>query len=199
VPAPVGSPAVTHKLARRKNDWPQLGPAMQALPNNKWRNFVEFLVMEKPGYGAQVNAARRAGFGHARTTPLNMASIASRLMGDARIQAAIAEESRKLLRGGAVEAVKAVHNGIRNPNHKDHARFVAMVLDRVDPVETTHMVKVEHKEQIEITNIAEKLLHISLTFGLDPEKVLGMPTPAVIDAKPLQVEPAESVSDEKPT
>ena len=53
---------------------------MQALPNNKWRNFVEFFLLEQPGYGAQVNAARRAGFGNAKTTPLNMARIASRLM-----------------------------------------------------------------------------------------------------------------------
>jgi hypothetical protein len=123
-------------IARRKGDWPQLGEAMNALPNNRWRNFVEFLLLEKPGHGAQTNAARRAGFGRVNTSPLTMARISTRLMHDPRIQAAIAEESRKMLRAGAPDAVKAVNAGIRNPEHKDHAKFVAMVLDRTDPTES---------------------------------------------------------------
>ena len=57
-------------------------------------------------------------------------------MRDDRMLAAVAEETRKLLRSGHPEAVKAVHAGVRNPEHKDHARFVAMVLDRSDPVES---------------------------------------------------------------
>ena len=32
---------------------------------------------------------------------------------------------------------------IRNPAHKDHARGLAMVLDRSDPLQTTHTVRVE--------------------------------------------------------
>jgi hypothetical protein len=134
------------KLARRSsNDWPRLGPAMQSLPNNKWRNFVEFLLLERPGYGAQVNAARRAGFGHARTTPLNMARIASRLMRDDRIIAAITEEARKVIRGGSAEASKALMNLVRDSEHKDHARGIAMVLARTDPEIAHHDVHVVHK------------------------------------------------------
>ena len=132
-------------IARRKGDWPQLGEAMNALPNNRWRNFVEFLLLEKPGHGAQTNAARRAGFGRVNTSPLTMARISTRLMHDPRIQAAIAEESRKMLRAGAPDAVKAVNAGIRNPEHKDHAKFVAMVLDRTDPTESRQFVQVVHK------------------------------------------------------
>jgi hypothetical protein len=129
----------------RRDDWGQLGPAMKALPNERWRTFVEFYLLEKPGYGAQVNAARRAGFGKPKSTPLNMARIASRLMRDDRVIAAIGEEARKLLRGGAPDAVKALQNMIRDPKHKDHARAVAMLLDRVDPITSHQHVEVVHK------------------------------------------------------
>jgi len=76
---------------------------LRALPNNKWRNFVEFYVLEKPGYGAQVNAARRAGFGRPRTTALNMARIASRLMRDDRI---LARLPRRPARSCAAERLR---------------------------------------------------------------------------------------------
>jgi hypothetical protein len=130
-------------LAIRKDDWGQLGPAMKALPNNRYRAFIEFYLLEKPGHGAQTNAARRAGFGHARTTPLNMARIASRLMRRDDVVAAIAEEARKIVRGGAPEAAKALLNLVRDPEHKDHARGIAMVLARTDPEISQHQLDVK--------------------------------------------------------
>jgi phage terminase small subunit len=135
---------MTKALARRRDDWPQLGQAMNALPNNKWRNFVEFYILEGPGHGAQTNAARRAGFGKPTTKPLYMARIASRLMADPRMQAALAEEARKIVRGGSPEAAKALLNLIRNPDHKDHARGIAMLLARTDPETVRHDVSVTH-------------------------------------------------------
>src|SRR5207302_8321160 len=91
------------------------------------------------------NAARRAGFGKANTTPLNMARIASRLMHDDRILAALAEEARKVIRGGGVEASKALMNLVRNPDHKEHGRAIAMVLARTDPEIQRHDLHVTHK------------------------------------------------------
>ena len=131
--------------ARRKEALGEYGPAMKALPNDKWRAFVEFYLLENPGRGAQTNAARRAGFGSPRSKPIDMAHIAWRLMRDERMQAAIAEEARKLLRGGAPEAVKALQNLVRNPEHKDHARGIAMVLNRVDPEITRHDMNIVHR------------------------------------------------------
>src|SRR5262245_56018796 len=96
----------------RNQTWGELGEAMKALPNDRYRAFVEFYLLEKPGRGAQTAAARRAGFGKPRTTALSMAQIAYRLMRDERVVAAIAEESRKLLRAGAPDAVKALRNAI---------------------------------------------------------------------------------------
>jgi hypothetical protein len=130
--------------ARRKQDWGELGPAMKALPNARWRSFVTFYILENPGHGAQTNAARRAGFGHARTSPLNMAKIANRLMSDERIQAAIAEEARKVLRGCAPEAAKALVALVRNPDHPGHVRGIGMVLARTDPEVARHDLNITH-------------------------------------------------------
>ena len=137
--------------ARRKEEWGELGPAMRGLPNNRWRAYVEFYLLEtytnsnKDNYGAQAAAARQAGFGTAKTTPRSMAHIAWRLMRDERMIAAVAEETRKYVRAIAPEAAKAVHNGVRDPSHKDHARFVAMTLDRADPIESRQQIEVTHK------------------------------------------------------
>jgi hypothetical protein len=164
---------MTKALARRKEDWGELGPAMRALPNNRYRAFVEFYLLEKPGYGAQTNAARRAGFGHARTTPLNMARIASRLMRDDRTIAAIAEESRKMLRGGAPEAVKALQNLVRDPEHKDHARGIAMVLARTDPEVQQHDLQVSHRI-IDADQEALEELRAARTLGATREKLIEL-------------------------
>jgi phage terminase small subunit len=160
-----------------KNDWPRLGQAMQSLPNNKWRNFVEFYVLEKPGHGAQTNAARRAGFGRPRTSALNMARIASRLMADDRIIAAIAEESRKIVRGGAPEAAKALLNLVRDSEHRDHARGIAMVLARTDPEIARTDISVTHKVIDEDEEAREELRALR-ALGTTREKLLELFGPA---------------------
>ena len=134
---------MTQPLARR--DWGELGPAMRALPRNQWRAFVEYFLLEPPGHGAQTAAARRAGFGTPTTTPLNMARIASRLIRDDRIISALAEEARKIVRGGAPEAAKALLNLVRDPTHRDHVRGIAMVMARTDPEIGHHELHVSHK------------------------------------------------------
>src|SRR5580704_19778360 len=136
---------MTKPLARRKEDWGQLGPAMRALPNNRWRAYVEYYLLEKPGHGAQTAAARKAGFGTPRTTPLNMARIASRLARDERMVAAVAEEARKIVRGGAPEAAKALLALVRDPEHRDHAKGIMAILARTDPEVARHDVNVTHR------------------------------------------------------
>lgn len=163
----------------RRDDVGQLGPAMRALPNDRWRAFVEFYVLEtctnkhKDNYGAQANAARKAGFGKPKTTPRAMAHIAWRLMSDERMLAAVAEESRKLLRAGAPEAVKAVKNGVRDPTHKDHARFVAMVLDRADPITSHQHIEVVHKHLDPDQEALEELRALR-SLGTSREKLIEL-------------------------
>lgn len=164
---------MTASRAQRKEDWGQLGPAMRALSNNRHRAFVEFYLLEKPGHGAQTNAARRAGFGHARTTPLNMARIASRLMRDDRIIAAIAEEARKIIRGGAPEAAKALLELVRNSEHKDHARGIAMVLARTDPEVQQHDLQISHRI-VDAHQEALEELRAARALGATRDKLLEL-------------------------
>jgi hypothetical protein len=49
------------------------------------------------------------------------------------------------VRGGAPEAAKALLNLIRDPEHKDHARGIAMTLARTDPEVTRHDLQVTHR------------------------------------------------------
>jgi phage terminase small subunit len=146
---------------------------MKTLPNDQWRAFIEFYLLEKPGHGAQTNAARRAGFGNPKTTPLNMARIASRLMRDPRMQAAIAEEGLKIVRGGAPEAAKALLNLIRNPDHRDHARGIAMLLDRSDPIISKQQIEVTHKNVDPDVEALEELRALR-QLGTPREKLLEL-------------------------
>jgi phage terminase small subunit len=157
---------------RKAADWGELGPAMKALPA-KWRSFVTFYLLENPGRGAQTNAARRAGFGTARSKPINMAHIAWRLMRDERIQAAIAEEARKLLRGSAPEAAKALIELIRNPDHKDHARAIGMMLARTDPEITRHDMNIVHRVVNEDDESLEELRALR-QLGTTREKLVEL-------------------------
>jgi len=100
--------------------WGELGPAMQVL-NERQREFVRYLVTEKPGYGALTRAYRKAGYGKT-SKAATLSKEAHHMSRDERIIAAIAEESRKVIRVGHPEAVAALFNLIRDPAHRDRAR-----------------------------------------------------------------------------
>jgi hypothetical protein len=124
--------------------WGELGPAMRKLPNDKWRMFARAYATGKPGLGAITRAARAAGFGKGGTSA-HTHKIAWKLSRDDRMIAAIEEEARNVIRLGAPEAARALLNLVRNEGHKDHARGVGMLLDRLYPVTTLASVEVTHK------------------------------------------------------
>ena len=135
-------------MSTDKDAAPEWGPKMQALHNDRQRNFVAALYDEEApmkGDGLLIYAARKAGYGNKEGTTTNEAfgAIGGRLVQSERVHEAIAEYSRNLVRVISPEAVRAVRNLIRNPKAKDHARAVGMILDRIAPLETTHTVKVE--------------------------------------------------------
>jgi hypothetical protein len=151
---------------------------MRALPSDRWRAFVTFYLMEtctnknKDFRGAQ--AARKAGFGTPNTRPAHMANMAWRIMRDDRMIAAIAEESRKFLRSSiAPEAIAALQNGVRNPDHKDHGRFVAMALDRLDPIVTRQEIAVSHTHVSADQEALEELRALR-QLGTSREKLLEL-------------------------
>src|SRR5262249_25172563 len=191
--------------------WGELGPAMKALPNDRYRAFVEFYLLEKPGRGAQTAADRRAGFVKPRTTALSYAQISYRMVRDERVVAAIAEESRKLLRAGAPDAVKRLHDVINDPDHPGHIRAIAMLLDRADPVTSHQTIEVTHKhvdsdqEAIEelralrqLNTPREKLLELYGGNGLARLEALEAAVTAqvaqnakVIEAEVIEAEPTQ--------
>jgi hypothetical protein len=116
---------------------------MRKLPNDKWRMFARAYATGEPGLGALTNAARAAGF--SKNKPQWMRKYAWELSRDPRMIAAIEEEARAVIRLGAPEAARALLNLVRNEDHKDHARGVGMLLDRVYPVMTLANVEVTHK------------------------------------------------------
>ena|SRR6266566_2489153 len=106
--------------------WGELGPAMKALPIERWRDFVRYWVRD-PAHGGMTRAYIKAGFGknsRPAAARSNLSKEAHKLSRDERIIAAIGEETRKILRIGHPEAVNALFAMIRDPQHKDHARAV---------------------------------------------------------------------------
>ncbi len=160
-------------IATRNDDRAQLGPAMQALPNEKWRRFVVALFSLKPGYGSHVAAARIAGFGTPATKPATMAVVAHEIAHDPRTQAAIAEETQKRIRTSSPAALGALLNLVADQNHKDHARAIAAILDRTNPIETHHNVAVTHTHvSQDASDIAE--LRAMRSIGAPRDKLIEL-------------------------
>jgi hypothetical protein len=159
---------------RARKDWGQLGPAMQALPNDLWRSFVDHLVTQKPGHGALTRACRAAGFGK-NSTPTNLAKLAWHMSRDERFIAAVAEQSRKIIRLGHPEAVAAVLALVRNNKHRDHMRAVDAVLSRADPIEShsRHNIEVLHRT-IDPDREALEELRALRHLGTPREKLLDL-------------------------
>jgi hypothetical protein len=184
-------PALAEAIAHPP-DGTEWGPAMRALPSDRHRAFVLALYQIKPGYGAHVKAAKMAGFGTSTSSAKSWSVIASQLAHDERVLEATREEDEKRIRASAPRAVRALAHLVENPNHRDHARGIAMVLDRAHPIETTHHVKVEHTDRFVGVDLTARLLDISLTFGLDPVKVLATPQKALAAPPTIEGECRES-------
>ena len=153
---------------------------MLALPTDRHRAFVRALYTVHPGWGARVKAAKLAGFGTPTSSAQSMATIASRLSHDERVLAAIAEEDQKYIRSSAPRAIGALARLIENPNAKDHARGIAMVLDRTMPLETVHNVKIEHEASSSMKATAE-------VFERIMELAARARVPPMIDVTPQKV------------
>ena len=157
------------------------GPRMLALPTDRHRDFVRGLYQVKPGHGSASKAARLAGWGTEYSTAQSIASIASRLMHDERVLDAIHEMDQKMIRGVAPRAIGALSRLVEDPKHRDHARGIAMVLDRVHPAETQHTMKVQHDVTPglkETAEVMERIAALAQKFGV------SLPAPVIIDNEP---------------
>jgi phage terminase small subunit len=204
-PRPGGVP---NKLAEpleppEGTDW---GPCMKALRSDRHRAFVLALYAIRPGYGANVKAAKMAGFGTDRTTAKGWSVIASCLAHDEKIQAAMREEDQKRIRASAPRAVRALSNLVEDPEHRDHCRAIGMVLDRTHPIETQHTITVNHRIDHDAEAVAQlrmmKRLEVARhkleeMFGYSGlsryERMLeeqdGKPGPGMIEGSAVEINP----------
>jgi hypothetical protein len=141
----------------------QWGPCMKALPSDRHRAFVCALYEIERGLGATTKAAKMAGFGTSTTSAVSWRAIAYRLAHDDKILAAIHEEDQRRIRTSAPRAIRALTNLVEDPDHKDHGRAIAMILDRVHPAETHHTVEVRHH----IDHDAEAVTQLRMLKSLD--------------------------------
>lgn len=162
------------------------GPAMLALPSDRHRAFVRALYAVRPGHGAAVKAAKMAGFGTAESSAASMATIASRLRHDERILAALEEEDKKFIRASAPRAIASLARLVEDPHHKDHARGIAMVLDRVHPAEQVHKVTTTHDVTPAFQNTAETLARMASLAAKYCAPMPSAPAPIVIENDEVQ-------------
>jgi len=170
-PAPRREPEVLEPLDAKD------GPKMLALPSDRHRAFVRALFIVKPGHGSYTKAAKQAGFGTETSSAQSMASIASRLAHDDRILDAIAEENEKYIRSNSPRALRALRHLVEDPRHKDHARGIAMILDRTNPVEMLHKVKHEHE-------VSSSMIATAEVFRQIMELAARARVPPMIDVTP---------------
>jgi hypothetical protein len=157
------------------------GPKMLALPSDRHRAFVRAMYQIRPGHGAAVKAAKMAAFGTPESSPQSMATIASRLMHDERVLEAFREEDEKHIRASAPRAITALSRMIENPKHKDHARGIGMVLDRVHPAETIHSVKLNHDVTPAFQDTVQVLARMAALAAKYGVPLPALPAPVVIE------------------
>lgn len=176
-----------------EQDRTEWGPAMAALPNDRQRAFVVALYDEeapRKGDGLLIYAARAAGYGTATSSTKSLGVIANRIVHDGRVQAAIVEHSRSVLRAVPPEAIRALKELIRDPKARDHARAIAMVIDRTDPVATLTTLRIEDTRPPapEITQkVLERIDELARRAGL-------LPAPRMIDGDCRDITPQEAAT-----
>jgi len=157
-------------------DW---SPGMRELSDRQKAWVLAYCFFVKPGRGSYVAATKLAGFGTATSSAKSWSTIASRIAQNPKILAALHEQSQKYIHASAPHAVQALVRLIHNPKHKDHARAIAMLLERTHPAETTHRVKVEHETNVVVASadVLRRISELARAAGLDSVQM-----PPTIDA-----------------
>jgi hypothetical protein len=163
----------------QERPWNDYGPAMQALTAQQ-RTFVTHYVAEvmvKP-YGAATRAARKAGYGYQTTSPHpHVSRMAHKLLHDPtyspKIVEAIGEESRRLIRLGAPEAVGALLKLVRDPGSPHHFRALDAIIQRTDPLKTEHSINVTHRV-LDPDQEALEELYAARALGANREKLVEL-------------------------
>lgn len=153
------------------------GPAMAKL-TEKQRKFVHALFLAPRSHGAGLFAARAAGYGTKTSSNNSLSVIAYQMQNDPRVQAAISEASQMYLTTLGPPAVRALKKLLANPKHRDHGRALAIVMDRVTPVQSTAVLKVEGEVTLnasEAKHVMEKIEALASKF------MVALPAPKILE------------------
>jgi hypothetical protein len=114
------------------------------------QEFVRQLFHQKPGFGLHTRAFRAVPeLAGARKNAADHRKAAWRLMTSPKIQRAVAEEAQNFIRMTGPAAAQMLNRLVLDSSHRDHARGIAMVLDRVAPIETKHVIDVRHHRTLD--------------------------------------------------
>jgi hypothetical protein len=188
---------MTAKPARRKPTVPidkaQLTPAMRGLPNDMWRAAAVARFLVKPGYGANTEAARMAGFG-ANGKRGNLRITAHGIFHDPRMLEAFHELGEQYLKQGVPDAIAVVQEIMADTKHKDRLAAAKLFIDRAHPVQTMHTVKVEHSPErlMEATaEVLERIRQLAIRAGVDPDEQVELARPKTIEGTATEVKTDE--------
>jgi phage terminase small subunit len=121
------------------------GPAMRALATDKQRAFVSALLEAPDLTDDQAFAARCAGYGTETSSKQTISAIASRLMSDELVHAAIFEEAHRRFRSLGRLAVASIDRILRDQKHPKHAHVAMQLASLLWPAQAS--VKVEHHHE----------------------------------------------------
>ena len=178
-------------MTDKPDDSPQWGPAMAALPNDKWRRFVVAIYdadAPRKDNGLWPWAMARAGFKFKSTDVAGIS--AQRLIHDPRMKKACAEYSRTVLRALSPVTIKAVRELLENPKSKHHAKAIDAVLNRSDPLpHPSTTINIDNTVRVEMTadQMFARIRELAAKHSLDPEPWLsGRPTPELLELRALK-------------
>ncbi|UQR67711.1 hypothetical protein LRP30_21730 [Bradyrhizobium sp. C-145] len=135
------------------------GPAMAAL-NERQKRFVHALFLAPKSHGSRTFAAKAAGYGTPTSSRQSLSQIGHQLSTDPKVQAAISEVSATYLTTLGPPAVRALRRLLDDPKHKDHGRALGIIMDRVTPVQSTAVLKVEGEVKVSAADAAVVLKRI---------------------------------------
>lgn len=175
---------------RRTDQDGHFGPHMKALTAMQQRFVLALLIQGTSDYSA---AAKEAGY--STNTPGSLYAASSRLAHDAKVQAALHEESQRTLNGLAPLALAKLKLRVGDDSApKEQLKAVEMTLNRAGlHARTEHKVVVEHATDEE--KIA-RIMALAKAMNLDPAQLLGE-AGVVIEGEYTEVPHAHGRSDER--
>jgi hypothetical protein len=191
-----------------KDNQPTFGPAMMALPNDRQRNFIIALYSEEAPRRGRLNwAVERAGFVNGSNKGRSV--TAQRLLHDKRIQKAAEEYSKGLIRALAPDTIQAVRELLGNPKSKHHAKAIAAIMDRVDPIPRGPLVHIENTNTTVNVQTGDAMLErirfLAAKHGFDADLLISGRVPAaladvreIIDARAAAINPIIDVTEPPP-